>query len=255
MELRVLGCHGGETLTHRTSSFLVDGRLAIDGGAVTSMLSLDEQMTLDAVLVSHAHLDHVRDLATLADNRCQKGAKPLTIAATKETLAALRAHFFNDVVWPDFSKILMPDGPTLVFQELTLEKTVSISGMNVTPVAVSHTIDTAGFVVESGSAALAYSGDTGPTERFWSVLAEKPNLRALLMEVSFPNAHHHVAKLSAHHTPETLEKELGKLRNDPHLPVMLYHIKPVFQDEVERELARIQHRNLHICQLGEQYLI
>ena len=255
MELRVLGCHGGESIRHRTSSFLVDNKLAIDGGAVTSMLSLPEQMALEAVVVSHAHLDHVRDLATLADNRCQHGAKPLVIAATKETLAALRTHFFNDLMWPDFSKILMPAGPTLVFQELNLEEKVSIAGIDVTPVAVSHTIDTAGFVVESGNAALAYSGDTGPTDRFWKVLAETKNLRALLMEVSFPNSHHHVAKLSAHHTPETLERELHKLKNDPHLPVMLYHIKPVFQDEVERDLARIQHRNLHICQLGEQYLV
>ena len=29
MDLKVLGCHGGETPKHRTSSFLVDDRLAV----------------------------------------------------------------------------------------------------------------------------------------------------------------------------------------------------------------------------------
>ena len=88
MELKVLGCHGGETAQHRTTSFLVDGRLALDAGATTAMLTLEEQMALDAVVVSHAHLDHVRDLASLADNRCQGAERPLVIAGTAATIRA-----------------------------------------------------------------------------------------------------------------------------------------------------------------------
>ena len=64
MDLKVLGCHGGETPKHRTSSFLVDDKLGIDAGAITGTLSLDEQQKIQAILVSHAHMDHVRDLAT-----------------------------------------------------------------------------------------------------------------------------------------------------------------------------------------------
>ena len=67
MHLRVLGCHGGETPHHRTSSFLLDGVFGIVAGAVTSQLALDEQSSLKAVAVSHAHFDHVKDLATLAE--------------------------------------------------------------------------------------------------------------------------------------------------------------------------------------------
>jgi hypothetical protein len=110
---------------------------------------------------------------------------------------------------------------------------------------------------------LAYSGDTGPTERLWEVLAGHRDLRALLMEISFPNDHHRLAKVSGHHTPESLEVELGKLDrlSGPgesaarQLPVLLYHIKPVFELQVERELARIAHRNMEICRLGEQFIL
>jgi 3',5'-cyclic-nucleotide phosphodiesterase len=253
MELRVLGCHGGETPKHRTSSFLLDGRIAIDAGAITSMLTLEEQHRIETVLVSHAHLDHVRDLATLADSRCQQGGPTLIVAGIPETIAALRRHFFNDLLWPDFSKIPAGDGMTLELRELVPEEASSLAGVCVTPVIVHHTIDAAGFLIETSSGAIAYSGDTGPTERFWERLNAQPNLRALLMEISFPNEHHRLARLSGHHTPETLQAELRKLRDHRDLPILLYHIKPVFEAQVEKELTRIRDRNLDICRLGDQF--
>jgi cAMP phosphodiesterase len=266
MELRVLGCHGGETPKHRTSSFLLDGTTAIDAGAVTSMLSLEEQHRIETVLVSHAHLDHVRDLATMADNRCQQGGHPLVVAAIPETIAVLKRHFFNDLLWPDFSKIpLGGQGTrmTVVFQPIEPEKPIVLGPNEITPVLVHHTIDACGFVVRTPTGSIAYSGDTGPTDRLWELLAQRDDLRALLMEISFPSHHHRLAKVSGHHTPETLETELGKLdRLDGpaedvvrQLPVLLYHIKPVFEGAVERELARIAHRNMEICRLGEQFIL
>jgi 3',5'-cyclic-nucleotide phosphodiesterase len=264
MELRILGCHGGETPKHKTSSFLLDGRTAIDAGAVTSMLSLEEQHRIETVLVSHAHLDHVRDLATMADNRCQQGGPPLVIAAIPETIEVLRKHFFNDLLWPDFSKIPAgKSGMTVVFQPIEPEKPILLSGNEVTPVLVHHSIDACAFLVRTPTGSLAYSGDTGPTERLWELVAARDDLRALLMEISFPNEHHWLAKVSGHHTPETLAKELLKLdsREGPandlhrHLPILLYHIKPVFEARVERELARIAHRTMEICRLGEQFIL
>ncbi len=266
MELRVLGCHGGETPKHRTSSFLLDATTAIDAGAVTSMLTLEEQHRIQTVLVSHAHLDHVRDLATLADNRCQQGGAPLVIAAIPETIAVLKKHFFNDLLWPDFSKIpLQGRGTTMTIELRTIEpeKPVMLGANEVTPVLVHHTIDACGFVVRTPTGSIAYSGDTGPTERFWEHLAACGDLRALLMEISFPSDHHKLAKVSGHHTPESLEIELGKLDRlagpaedlGRQLPVLLYHIKPVFEGQVERELAKIAHRNLESCRLGEQFIL
>ena len=119
MELRVIGCHGGETPRHRTSAFVVDDRVAIDAGALTSGMELKAQCSLEAVLVSHAHLDHVRDLSTIADNRLQNDAPPLVVAATKATIGILRKHFFNDLLWPDFAKL--PNRRRPAIRYLTLE--------------------------------------------------------------------------------------------------------------------------------------
>jgi ribonuclease BN (tRNA processing enzyme) len=255
VELYVVGCHGGETPKHRASSFLLDETLAIDAGAVTRALDLAAQAKLEACLVSHAHLDHVRDLATLADNRCQMRTKPLVVAGTKATLDALRAHFFNNSLWPDFSKIPCGDGSgaTIEFLEIDQEKPTEVAGRRVTAIAVHHTIDCSGFVVETDEGALAYSGDTGPTERLWEVLRQTPRLRALLCEVSFPDREAGLARVSGHYTPATLAADLRKLGPLSTLPTVLYHIKPVFQREVELECARLDGLSLQVAQLDDTY--
>jgi phosphoribosyl 1,2-cyclic phosphodiesterase len=68
MRVRALGVAGGEVPGRGLTSFLVDERLALDAGHLTASLTLDAQAALDAILLSHAHLDHVKDVAFLADN-------------------------------------------------------------------------------------------------------------------------------------------------------------------------------------------
>jgi cAMP phosphodiesterase len=252
LDLRVVGCHGGETPRHRTCAFVLDDVLALDAGSLTSGLSLVDQGRLEACVVSHAHLDHVRDLATIADNRCQLQVAPLVVAGTKPTLDALRKHFFNNLLWPDFSVIPSRDEPTIVFRELSLEEPTLVAGYDVTAVAVSHTIDSAGLVVRGrDGVSLAYTGDTGPTDRFWELLETLPDLRAVLAEVSFPNREQALATVSGHHTPRTLAEDLRKLAKAPSLPILLYHIKPFFQAEVERECARLAGLSLDVLELDD----
>jgi len=255
VQLRVVGCHGGETPKHRTCAFVLDERLAIDAGSLTSGLDLSLQYKLEAVLVSHSHLDHIRDLATIADNRAQHGCPPLQVVGTKPTLDILRKHFFNDLLWPDFSAIPSKKEPTIVYRALKPEVRTEIAGFVVRAIAVTHTIDTSAFVIEKNGAAVAYSGDTGPTDRLWQVLNEQKDLRALLMEVSFPNEAQRVATLSGHHTPQTLIKDLQKYARPKDLPTLLYHIKPAFQSEVERQCAKLKGVNLTVLTLGEQLLL
>src|SRR6185312_13302737 len=114
---------------------------------------------------------------------------------------------------PDFAKISLGNGPTIEYRELTPEAPVVLAGKTVQAVLVDHTIEAASFVVRDGTGALGYSGDTGPTNRMWEVLNAEPDLRALLMEVSFPNREQGLATVSGHHTPQTLAKDLAKYRS------------------------------------------
>jgi cAMP phosphodiesterase len=256
MDFKVLGCHGGESPKHQCPAFLLDGRVCLDAGSITNMLTLKEQQKLDAVIVSHAHIDHVRDLAMLADTRTQQGGPPLTIASTPGTIAVLKKHFFNDKLWPDFSKIPDPQNRTIVFQPLAPGKVTEIGGYRVQPIPVDHTVEAAALIVSDGKTSVCYSGDTGPTEKLWSALREYKDLSALIMEVAFPNEQARLAGDSGHHTPHSLERELRKLDGKQRdLPVLLFHIKPVFQRTVEKELAKIRARNNTILQIGDEYVL
>lgn len=256
MDLRVLGCHGGETSKHRCPAFLVDQVLVLDAGAITGALSLEEQRRIHTVLVTHAHLDHVRDLAMLTDTRTQQGGPPLTVASTPGTIKVLREHFFNDRLWPDFSRIPTPEAPTLLYRELEPGVTTTLGEHTVTPVLVDHTVEACAFVVERGSSALAYTGDTGPTERLWKDLETRDNLKALIIEVAFPNEQAALARVSGHHTPASLEAELRKLpARHRDVRVMLFHIKPVFQATVERQLSELDAPNHTVLNLGDEYLL
>jgi 3',5'-cyclic-nucleotide phosphodiesterase len=256
VDLHVVGCHGGETPKHRTCAFVLDDTLAIDAGSLTSGLDLAAQSRLEACVISHAHLDHVRDLATLADNRCQMGLPPLVVAGTRETIRALRKHFFNNVLWPDFAAIPSAAEPTIEYLELRPERQVALGRFKVRPVLVNHSIESAGFVIEGAQGgAIAYSGDTGPTDRLFEVLNAERDLRALLMEVSFPSREQRIATASGHHTPRTLAADLAKLRTPKDLPTLLYHIKPFFQAEVERECAALEGYNLQVLDLEDHFVL
>ena len=68
MLVRVIGGHGGVAPGYKATSYLIDGKLLIDAGSVASGLIIEEQVQIDNILISHAHLDHITDLAFLSDN-------------------------------------------------------------------------------------------------------------------------------------------------------------------------------------------
>lgn len=41
---------------------LSDGVIALDAGGLTRSLTFDEQLAVEAVILSHRHFDHIRDL-------------------------------------------------------------------------------------------------------------------------------------------------------------------------------------------------
>ena len=69
---------------------------------------------------------------------------------------------------------------------------------------VDHSVPANGYIVEDREkAAIAYTGDTGPTERFWKRMAGR-DVKALITETSFPNRLEKLALASGHLTPDLL---------------------------------------------------
>jgi ribonuclease BN (tRNA processing enzyme) len=249
VRIRVLGAHGGSTPRHRQTSFLVNDTLCVDAGAVTDALSLEEQERVRAVLVTHSHMDHVASLPFLVENVFGRTQGPIEVLAPEDVLDSLRAHLFNDALWPDFSRIPGQSGPSVTFRAVPVGVPFSADGLMATAVRVSHVVPTYGYVLADGDAAVVFSGDTGPTEEIWSAARRTPNLRALFVECSFPSDLQKVADVSRHLTPATLRTEMSKFPKD--LPVYLYHMKPPALDRLTAEIAALADPRLRILADGD----
>ena len=83
MIFKVAGCYGSELPGYHSAGFLVNGRLLLEAGTVTSILTWEEQLGVTEVCVSHIHLDHVKELAFLVDNRAGKTPRPLVVTGVR----------------------------------------------------------------------------------------------------------------------------------------------------------------------------
>ena len=252
MRFRVLGCSGGELPHHRTTCFLVDGRLAIDAGALTSSLPLPQLLKVDDVVLTHSHFDHIKDVPLLADLLVGRRATPLRVHASTECARTLRQSVFNDELWPDFTRIPSAGRPIVELRPFSTRRAFQAGGLRFQPVPVRHPVESVGFVVSNGRSAFAISGDTGPTTAFWKQVNATPGLKALLVELSFPNHLQRLADLSGHLTPRTLAGELAKLERSD-LPVLLYHLKPAYVASLRREVAAMRLPNLRILKVGDTF--
>ena len=160
-------------------------------------------------------MDHTNSLPFFIENVYGKSDGPIDIHASSATIYALRKYLFNNATWPDFTRLPNHLLPAVRFLELESEVPVVIDGVKFTPIPVDHLVPTHGFLIESNGAAVLWSSDTGPTQRFWEVANRTPNLKALCIDTSFDNSLQQVADVSLHLTPRTLETELRKAGVSP----------------------------------------
>ncbi len=249
MKLKILGCHGGELPNCRSTCFLIDGVLALDAGALTGTLPIDELARVDDILISHSHFDHVKDLPLLADLMLSRREAPIRVHASKECAQTLRENMFNDFLWPDFTRIPTRRKPVLQLKPFRAGAALRIGKYKIQSIPVSHPVESCGFVISEGGSALAMSGDTGPTEELWRVLNRTENLKAVLLETSFPNELQKLADISGHLTPKTLRGELSKFqRNGAY--ILLYHLKPAFLQQLAEQLKDLP---VEVLKLGDAF--
>lgn len=249
MNLHVLGCHGGELPKYKTTCFLFDGVMAVDAGALTGTLSLDDLCRVDNIVLTHSHFDHVKDLPLMADLVVGRRDRPVIIHASTECARTLRTNMFNNSLWPDFTAIPTKKNPVLTIKPFKAGSTFKVGRYKIQSIPVTHPVESCAFVVSDDKCAVAISGDTGPTEKLWQVLNATRNLKAVLLETSFPNKLQKLADISGHLTPQTLERELAKFDRNG-VDVMLYHMKPAYVPQLKKELAKVP---VSVLELGDRF--
>lgn len=235
MQLKFLGAHQSNSAQIRSMSLLIDGRLAIDAGGLVGALTLEEQLAIDAVLVTHRHYDHVKDLPMLAHNLWEE--KSLELYCTQETRRALQDHLFNDIVWPSMSN--PPEGYHPVnFTLLRGGHRIELLGYGVLPVEMDHTVPTVGYLVERGGKSLFYTADTGGSGKPpWAGL--RPDL--LIIETTMGSEHSETAARFKHLTPLSLRGELVSFhaRQGYYPRTICVHMNPKHEPAIRNEVSDI----------------
>jgi ribonuclease BN (tRNA processing enzyme) len=244
MKIRVLGCSGAIAAGYKTTAFLLDGDVLIDAGTGVGDLPLEALASIDHILLTHSHLDHVLGIPLLADAvlRLRSAARrpPIQLHALPETLVTLREHIFNGTIWPDFTRLPSQDAPVLSMRPFQVGDRLDLGGRVIEVLSAVHTVPAVGFAVDGGAASghahWVFTGDTGPNPALWRRLAEL-RLSHLVIETAFSDDEAHVAHISRHLHPAELGRELAQLAGS--VDVRITHIKPGETEAVMQGIAAL----------------
>ena len=254
MRIKVLGAAGSEVPGHNCPAFLIDGKILLDAGTIALSLNIREEHSLGWILLTHAHLDHIKGIPFLLDNLVTRSTgNTITVASGKDVLDDLKKNIFNGRIWPDFSRIPTPAHPVLRYKNIGTTKPFLLDGYRITMEKVHHTVPAYGYIVEKpGKKTIAYTGDTGPTDRFWERMSAH-DVKYLITETSFPNRLEKLALTTGHLTPSLLEAEIAKMSPPPE-KIFIMHLKPQFVQEIETEIQALEHNNIEFLKDGEVIL-
>ena len=228
--------------------------MLVDAGTGVGDLPLEALARIDHILLSHSHLDHVLSVGLLADSvmraRAAAARGPVSVHALPETLAALRAHIFNGVIWPDFTRLPSAEHPVLALVPIAVGQTLSLGGKTIEVLPAAHTVPAVGFAVDGGHAGWwVYTGDTGPNPALWERLRTM-RVAHLVIETAFGDDERQLARISRHLCPSALGHELQHLAGS--VDVHITHIKPGEMGAVMAEVGRLPtgHR-LRALEIGQ----
>ncbi|MEP7295699.1 MAG: 3',5'-cyclic-nucleotide phosphodiesterase [Burkholderiales bacterium] len=253
MILNVLGCSGSIAAGCKTTAFLLDGDVLIDAGTGVGDLALEALARIDHILISHSHLDHVLSIGLLADSvmrvRRAQGRGPIRVHALPDTIAALRTHIFNGVIWPDFTRLPSAEDPMLELVPFEVGQLLTLNGKRIEVLSAAHTVPAVGFAVECAAAEgstepgasdkpgwWVFTGDTGPNPLLWERLRQM-RVAHLIIETAFSDEERQLARISRHLCPSALGHELAQLEGS--VDVHITHIKPGEVDAVMAEIGRL----------------
>jgi cAMP phosphodiesterase len=251
MKLQVLGCAGGIGGRERlTTCLLLDDDILFDAGTGLTTLAMEQLVKIEHVFLSHSHLDHIAGLALLADAVLGKRKGAVTIHATEKVIATLKSHFFNWLIWPDFTTIPTADNPVLRWETLESGVDIDLDGRLITAHAVNHSVDATGYWVRQKGAGFLFTGDMSTTPTLWERMKKEAHLTKVIVDCSFTNADFELAAVSGHYCPQSLIEDIHGM---PHSSdFLIYHLKPGQEDVIMQELRDDSHgRSFEALKCGD----
>ena len=236
--IKILGASGSKAKDLNTTSFQIYKDIVIDAGNVLNALG-EEAKDINHIFLTHSHADHITDLPFIIETFFESRETPLTIYALEETIEVLKKHSFNDVIWPNFTKIklLRKDAFSLILKPIKLDEIIKIHNYSINAIKANHISGACGFVIKKNHQGFVISGDTHINPHIWEEINNDEEIRSLIIECSYPDKLQELAKLTKHLTPELIANELEKLTRK-NLSVFYYHLKPSYNKELLKDIKK-----------------
>ena len=237
--ITVLGVNGTKGLNGGTSAFKIDAQNVIDAGNLLVPLK-EESAAITTIWLTHSHLDHILDIAYILDSYLSERKETLTLRGLPETLSAIKEHFLNDIIWPDFSKIVIRDGKkkAIKYEPIEFGKSYSLNEyQTIEAFETVHTVPSCGYKVSNNESEVYITADTSDLTVLTNLLQQSTKKVSLVVECSFPNELAELAQESKHYTPSALFESLRVLEESD-VALYINHIKPLYQDKIESEISQ-----------------
>lgn len=235
MKLTILGCSGGIGPGTNTTSFLINENILMDAGTGVGSLTLEQMSKITHLFLTHSHLDHISHLPFMLNNLIGEVDSTLQVFGSQHTLQALKNHIFNEVIWPDFTRLPTKESPCVTLHPMEEGESVTVGEVKVVALPAEHSVPTLGFWVGnlSGQGYFAFSGDCGVNQAFWQALDELPEVEVLIVDDQYMEKEKAISALAKHYYPAALETDLRQLSYQPqlyltHLPA--YKAGEVFEE-------------------------
>jgi cAMP phosphodiesterase len=253
MKLRLLpSVVGRESEAQLLSSYVINQQITIDAGSIGLIDDVRLQRSIKHVVLTHAHIDHIASLGILIDNLPGPPADPLTVHCTAEVADCLTRHYFNGRIWPNVFALPDVQAPYAKLRIMQPGTPLALHDLEILPIEVNHSVPAVGLIVRDSNGAIVVSGDTGPTDEIWRHATQRGDLRAVVLEVSFPDTMQAQAAASGHLTPSGLAAEIAKLRGmTPR--ILAVHLKPAYRPQIVDQLRALGLPQLEVLVPGRTY--
>ncbi|NLC16874.1 MAG: MBL fold metallo-hydrolase [Clostridiales bacterium] len=215
MKLYILGCMGpypekdlalsGYLVQSQNAKVLID----CGSGVLAQLQKYTQIKTLDALILTHLHFDHISDVFVLK-YYCMAHNFKLDVYMPQEDSMEYRLISSE----PEFNIIHIEDG-----------KNIKIKDMDINFVEMVHLKKNLGVKISDGQATLAYTGDTVLNPNL-DILTEGADV--VLMDCAYP---------SEFHLPEIPHMSLyqgAKYAQDKPFKLLVTHVKP--ETDIQQEL-------------------
>ncbi len=187
MRLTVLGSGASYPgAAHACASYLVehDGTAVLldcGNGSLANLARLMDPVALDAVFITHGHVDHFADVFALQ----------AALRWAPEGPCPPRALYLPDGLFERMCGVLTPRGAEDLVaafdaRPLRAAEAVTVGSLTVTPFEVDHIAPTFALRVDDGASSLCYTSDTAPGP---SVTRAVSGARAIIADTTLPPAY------------------------------------------------------------------